>query len=87
MVVAHQPGGGVYFANQFTPARERKCRQLECMLERCQLPGGRAEPLEIVWHDHLTGWVGVVWSKENSLINNEAPLDHLESLRFLADYS
>ena len=24
--------GGVYFANQFNPAREGKCRQLECML-------------------------------------------------------
>ena len=35
VVVAHQPGVGGYFTNQFTPARERKCRQLECMLERC----------------------------------------------------
>ena len=34
VVVAHQPGVGGYFTNQFTPARERKCRQLECMLER-----------------------------------------------------
>ena len=32
VVVAHQPGVGGYFTNQFTPARERKCRQLECML-------------------------------------------------------
>ncbi len=24
--VAHQPGGGRYCLNQFTPARERKCR-------------------------------------------------------------
>ena len=29
MVVAHQPGGGGYCVNQFTPAREGKCRQLE----------------------------------------------------------
>ena len=34
VVVAHQPGVGGYFTNQFTPARERKGRQLECMLER-----------------------------------------------------
>ena len=26
VVVAHQPGVGGYFTNQFTPARERKCR-------------------------------------------------------------
>ena len=26
VVVAHQRGGGGYFTNQFTPARERKCR-------------------------------------------------------------
>ena len=26
VVVAHQPGAGGYFTNQFTPARERKCR-------------------------------------------------------------
>eukprot|EP01043_Picozoa_sp_COSAG02_P005706 COSAG02_NODE_156_length_33065_cov_17.208336_15_plen_119_part_00 len=25
VVVAHHPGGGVYFTNQFTPARERDC--------------------------------------------------------------
>ena len=29
VVVAHQPGVGGYFTNQFTPAREGKCRQLE----------------------------------------------------------
>ena len=34
VVVAHQPGVRGYFTNQFTPARERKGRQLECMLER-----------------------------------------------------
>ena len=34
VVVAHQTGVRGYFTNQFTPARERKGRQLECMLER-----------------------------------------------------
>ena len=29
VVVAHQPADGGYFTNQFIPARERKCRQLE----------------------------------------------------------
>ena len=29
VVVAHHPGVGIFFTNQFTPARERKCRQLE----------------------------------------------------------
>ena len=50
VVVAHQPGGGVYFANQFTPAREGKCRQLECMLERC---GGMHF---VVAHDWLSNY-------------------------------
>lgn len=35
----------------------------------------------------LTGLVGIVWSRQNTLMNTEAPLDHLELLRFLADYS
>ena len=29
----------------------------------------------------ITGWVGILRSKENTLINAEAPLDHLESQR------
>lgn len=29
-----------------------------------------------------TGWVGVVWSTKNSLMNTEDPSDHLESMRF-----
>ena len=33
----------------------------------------------------VTGWVGIVWSTEKSLMNTEAPVDHLESLRFLED--
>jgi hypothetical protein len=35
----------------------------------------------------VTGWVGVVWSMENSLISTAHPSDHLESLLFLADHS
>ena len=35
----------------------------------------------------LTGWVGIVWSTENTLMKTVNPLDQLESLRFLADYS
>ena len=46
VVVAHQPDSGVYFLNQFTPARERECRQLDCKLEaydnsRIYLPPAR----------------------------------------------
>ena len=35
----------------------------------------------------LTGWVGILWSTKNPLMNTEASVDHLESLHFLADYS
>ena len=35
----------------------------------------------------LTGWVGVVWSKQNILMNTRALVDRLESRFFLADYS
>ena len=34
----------------------------------------------------VTGWVGIVWSRENVLMNTWFPSDHLESLLFLRDY-
>ena len=33
-------------------------------------------------HRALTGWVAIVWSREDSLINTVHPSDHLESLVF-----
>ena len=36
---------------------------------------------------YVTGWVGIVWSRENVLMNTLFPSDHLESLVFLRDYS
>ena len=33
----------------------------------------------------VTGWVGIVWSTENVLMNTLFPSDHLESLLFLRD--
>ena len=35
----------------------------------------------------ITGWVGIVPSRTNQLINTKSPLDHAKSLHFLADYS
>eukprot|EP01043_Picozoa_sp_COSAG02_P078993 COSAG02_NODE_18053_length_964_cov_1.063584_1_plen_55_part_01 len=32
-----------------------------------------------IWAN-FTGWVGIVWSPESSLINTAIPSDHLESL-------
>ncbi len=46
----------------------------------------RTERSAVRVHDSQAGWVGIVWSTENSLINTAHPSDHLESLLFfLAD--
>ena len=41
VVVAHQPGGGDYLRINSLRRVERKCRQLECMLERCMRRAAR----------------------------------------------
>ena len=50
-----------------------------------QTAGSSAAPLRSASSARVTGcWVGIVWSTENTLMNTEAPVDHLESLRFLS---